>query len=407
MKTCAMKHYRPCVYLLAGSLMIGCGSKAPVVNDTGPAQRIEVGEDEESTGSGADTGSSGDVEDPEEVVRQPSITGDANSRVLDAPCTPDSSGPQVIEVDHAGSASDSFEVKTEWCLKGKQVGRLRVMFLVDHSGSMKNNDPLVDGSCGRLAAANTLLEKIKSQMAESDEVDVAAVTFGSQAKPASGFVPLDDFAQSHVNAEVFCGALDQTNYQSALRVASDLVKGLADNETPVAAYLLSDGLPSQGTEQSAEDYIATEQAASSAAKSFRELGNVTLNAIYLQTTQPAGTTSAESYLAEMTGGPDKVKIVSSAQELSASVTKFELPAPKTDLTSATATVTGKGKPRSVTLKSVEPDPTNPNKILVTTERFKLTEADEEEASRYFIKLKVDIDDGTIQQTTIVINIKSQ
>jgi uncharacterized protein YegL len=403
-----MKQYRRYAYLLTGSLMVGCSSKAPVINDTGTAQRIEVGDDEddESSRSGDGTGKPGEVEGPGEPERQPSITGDANSRVLDAPCTEGSSGPQVIDVDHAGSASDSFEVKTEWCLKGKQVGRLRVMFLVDHSGSMNNNDPLVNGSCGRLDAANALVEKIKSQMAESDEVDVAAVTFGTQAKPAASFVPIDDFASSHINAEVFCGALDQTNYQSALQVAIDLVRGSADSETPVVAYLLSDGLPSLGSEQSQEDYISTEQAALSAAKSFRELGNVSLNAIYLQSTRPAGTTSPESYLAELTGGPDKVKIVSNAQELAASVTKFELPAPKTDLTSATATVTGKGKPRSVTLKSVEPDPTNPNKILVTTERFKLTEADEEETTRYFIKLKVDIDDGTIQQTTIVINIKS-
>lgn len=403
-----MKHYRRCACLLMGSLMIACSSKAPVINDTGTAQRIEVGDDEDdaSSGSGDSIGNSGDVEGSDEQARQPSITGDANSRVLDAPCTPGGSGPQVIDVDHVGSASDSFEVKTEWCLKGKQVGRLRVMFLVDHSGSMNNNDPLVNGSCGRLDAANALVEKIKSQMAESDEVDVAAVTFGSQAKSASGFVPIDDFTQAHINAEVFCGAIDQTNYQSALQVASDLVKGTADSETPVVAYLLSDGLPSLGKEQSQEDYISTEQAALSAAKSFRELGNVSLNAIYLQSTRPAGTTSPESYLAELTGGPDKVKIVSNAQDLAASVTKFELPAPKTDLTSATATVTGKGRPRSITLKSVEPDPTNPNKILVTTERFKLTEADEEETSRYFIKLKVDIDDGTIQQTTIVLNIKS-
>lgn len=327
-------------------------------------------------------------------------------RLIDAPC---SAGQEanIIEVDHNGSAQDSFQVKAEWCLKGKQVGRIKLMFLVDLSGSMKDNDPMVNGSCGRLDGARALVERIQSVKKETDIVEVAAVTFGSEARPASDFVPLEDFVKSKMSADIFCAAVDQTNYSGALDVAADLVQTSGDTETPVVAYLLSDGLPSLGTERSPEDYVNTERLALESAKGFLGLGNVSLNAVYLQSTSVAGATLPEAYLAELTGSPDRVKIVSNAEDLGASITTFELPAAKTNAASASATITGAGDARRIPLKSVQEDPKDPNKIVVTTKRFKLTEDGKDLTSRYTIKLKVGANDGSVQETTVVINFKGE
>lgn len=325
-------------------------------------------------------------------------------RVIDAPCAAGQE-ENVIEVSHNGSTQDSFQVKAQWCLKGKQVGRLKLMFLVDQSGSMKDNDPMVNGSCGRLEGARSLVERIQSVKKATDVVEVAAVTFGSEARPASDFIPLDDFVKSKMNADIFCDAVDQTNYSGALEVAADLIQTSGDTETPVVAYLLSDGMPSLGTERSQEDFAKTERLAIDSSRVLLGLGNVSLNAVYLQSAAATGTTSPEAYLAELTGSVDKVKIVSNAEDLGASIATFELPAAKTNAASASATITGTGDARRIPVKSVKDDPKDPNKIVVTTERFKLSEDEGGSTPRYTIKLKVGANDGSVQQTTIVINLK--
>ena len=127
----------------------------------------------------------------------------------------------------------------------------------------------------------------------------------------------------------------------------------------------------------------------------------------LQGASVAGATSPEAYLAELTGSPDRVKIVSNAEDLGASITTFELPAAKTNTASASATITGTGDARRIPLKSVKEDPKDPSKIVVTTKRFKLTEDGKDPTSRYTIKLKVGANDGSVQETTVVINLKAQ
>lgn len=325
-------------------------------------------------------------------------------RVIDAPCSAEQD-EKVIEVTHNGSTQDSFQVKAEWCLKGKQVGRLKLMFLVDLSGSMKDNDPMVGGSCGRLDGARALVERIQSVKRDTDVVEVAAVTFGSEARPASDFIPLDDFVKTKMNADIFCDAVDQTNYSGALEVAADLIQTSGDTETPVVAYLLSDGLPSLGTERSQEDFVNTERSAIDSARVLLGLGNVSLNAVYLQSASVAGTTSPEAYLGDLTGSPDKVKIVSNAEDLGASITTFELPAAKASAAAASATLTGAGDACRIPVKSVKDDPNDRNKVVVTTKRFKLSEDGDDPTSRYTIKLKVDAADGSVRQKTIVINLK--
>src|SRR4051812_34598612 len=44
-------------------------------------------------------------------------------------------------------------MSAEWCFPANSVGRLRVFFIVDRSGSMTGTDPNSADSCGRLAAA--------------------------------------------------------------------------------------------------------------------------------------------------------------------------------------------------------------------------------------------------------------
>jgi hypothetical protein len=75
-------------------------------------------------------------------------------------------------------------VEGEFCPTA--TNELTVVFVVDYSASMgkhvnkeaseerEGNDPQIDGSCGRLRAAEAIIAKLQAERSSGDQINVAA-----------------------------------------------------------------------------------------------------------------------------------------------------------------------------------------------------------------------------------------
>lgn len=122
-----------------------------------------------------------------------------------------------------------------------------IVIVIDVSGSMTANDPVIGNSCGRLNAVNSLLSSIP----KGSDVRYGIVTFSSGVvahsskffSDATGLFQ-DAMASAGVSTvvDVLCDAAGDTNYDSALTSA----QGLFATARPTASkeiFFVSDGEP--------------------------------------------------------------------------------------------------------------------------------------------------------------------
>ena len=127
-----------------------------------------------------------------------------------------------------------------------------IVFVIDVSGSMGKSangnppsDPAVGGSCGRLAAVQSI---INSVVASGSDARFGIVTFSSQAQRYSNAMYGDatnlmaDIAPGSSPFNVLCAAAGGTNYTAGLEKA----KAIFEHSRPDAVkelYFVSDGVP--------------------------------------------------------------------------------------------------------------------------------------------------------------------
>jgi hypothetical protein len=118
-----------------------------------------------------------------------------------------------------------------------------IVLVIDSSGSMTDNDPLVGGTCGRLQAVQSVIASLPQGPSR-----MGLVTFGSDLGATSGqlFETQDQLfaaiAPGGLIADVLCAADGTTNYDAGLNQASALLSaGRAEASKEI--YFVSDGAP--------------------------------------------------------------------------------------------------------------------------------------------------------------------
>ena len=180
----------------------------------------------------------------DEVVSQPDSTNIAVDQVISGAGdheTFTSVDRPVVLTLRASPCSDS------------QVKPRDMLFVVDTSGSMNRNDPLENGTCGRL-------EALKSVLAGTQNVDArySIVTFANGVEDTSSnfFVDstnlFDDIVTASNNgddiADVICRANGGTNYRAAFARASGLYIMGSRPQAQQEMYVISDGEPDTNEE---------------------------------------------------------------------------------------------------------------------------------------------------------------
>jgi hypothetical protein len=130
-----------------------------------------------------------------------------------------------------------------------------VVFIIDVSGSMRDNDPTdrATGNCGRYDAVNSIIEAARERNAD---IKAAIVTFDDRMINTSGRLMALDLleASPSFNKSTLCAMGGGTNYQAGLAEAINL---FADARPGAVreVYFVSDGVPDSGREGEAEAKI--------------------------------------------------------------------------------------------------------------------------------------------------------
>ena len=151
-------------------------------------------------------------------------------------------GPHTIE---AGKLKGTPVVFSGHLCEPKQ--RMRdIVFVVDVSGSMNENDPRVGDSCGRLQAIESVVASVGTGNA-----NFAIVTFGSNISRSSSMLfdnkaaLYTDIAGTNGIADVLCDAAGGTNYDAGLTRAAELLQ-FSREDAGKEVYFVSDGVPDLG-----------------------------------------------------------------------------------------------------------------------------------------------------------------
>lgn len=323
-------------------------------------------------------------------------------------------GEARLVTDLKGSEATSVRLEGEFCgiPDGSASAKLTMLFVLDVSGSMRDNDPLVGDSCGRLAAGIAIVNKLEQELRDGVEINVGLLAFGSQALPLVEPQPLASFKTQLTSATLCRDDGRGTNYEAAFAGAKDALDDVEGNK---AVYFISDGLPTEsGTGiltglGGFGDAKAIYEAGAKAAAELRGLPDLTLNTIFLGAGSGTGGLDtagydAQSYLEEITGDKDRVRLVTSADDLAAEIVKFDTPEAVTldkDSVSATVSAPAFGK-TPIKVASLEPAPGRDGVWTFVTEPFTLF-GTKQKAVANEVVLTVKGGDGKDYRATAVIN----
>lgn len=290
-------------------------------------------------------------------VKSPKSGGKGSGKG-DAPDDDQSPKKPPIETPTEKDSRMVTTVEGRFCPQSNQA-RTKILFLVDFSGSMGKHDPLpdsgvaptgsdpqIDGSCGRLKAA----EKILSQLETHQNVKAAMIPFAGGII-TDKIIYMEDLQsfKTKVNAKNFCqyvvediekfgldpmnpGGIQAqvrglTNYRAAFQAARTMLNGVYGQKN---IYFISDGEPTTGGVS--PTITSSAEAGIIAGKSLRdEVDNLILNGLLLGQV-PEG----RNVLEQVAGSPERVKFAEAANELPAIIEN--LPAPTMENGSAQASL---------------------------------------------------------------------
>jgi Mg-chelatase subunit ChlD len=313
------------------------------------------------------------------------------SKTFKLACEKTGGGEAHLVEQVSGDARTQVRIEGEFCgiSEVEAKGNLTVLFVVDLSGSMQANDPTVLGSCGRLKAAEALVDKLKTSVKPGLRIDVGLLPFGDYAKTGVEPKTLAEF-EAELTEDAFCDTTGgATNYEAAFVGAKAMLDG---RDGAKAVYLISDGLPTNaGTTPGSlpvdplapldEQLAQVEKAGLDAAEALRKGDkDLTLNAIFLGAADPGATglpgavgTDPEEYLKKITGDAERVRLVKNADDLAQEIVTLETPdVASVDKDSASGDVkAAQLGEKKLALASLEKDPNREGVWTFVTEPFEL------------------------------------
>lgn len=154
-------------------------------------------------------------------------------------------------VNYAGQVPESITFRLSGALCAPTKMLRDIVFAIDTSGSMVDNDPRIVDSCARLQALQSLVTSLTAAANSTNNARFGVVTFSSSVltystglygSPTKMFA---DLAKSGKPADVLCAAEGATNYVSALTQAAAILSTGRTNATK-EIYFVSDGEPTTG-----------------------------------------------------------------------------------------------------------------------------------------------------------------
>lgn len=342
-------------------------------------QNGKDGNDTDSKSQGG-SGTSGDDSDASADSPGQKLVSDVDG-VLWIPCDLKSEGGGgVFPSKFYGKSDHSVRMSGEWCPKVEGESKATVLFVIDRSGSMTGsnegpNDPTKNGSCGRLKAAQKIMEKLNN--AQNTKVRAGVVTFSNSASTRVPLGSLQNVEESIV-PEVFCGSdpgqYVLTNYEAAFKTATNQLKGEKGSKIVI---FISDGSPTLYDGLSAVRTISgdlrqqSEAKGLEAAESLRQIDGVSLFALFLgYKASGAGTASdPKGYLEKVAGGPDQVRLTKDAEELVEAAGNLALPLDQIQITESKGILTNLKGQKDIAIEKVERHPTEPGRFIWYTEPF--------------------------------------
>lgn len=313
------------------------------------------------------------------TVRKPEKPKKQSDATFKLECK-DGKGEAKLVTELKGTEGTTVKLEGEFCgiPTGTSTGNLTVLFLLDFSGSMRDNDPLVAGRCGRLDASEAIVAKLEADLQDGVELKIGMLPFGSSALPIIATQPLASFKAAMTAATVCRNDGRETNYEAAFVGAT---KALKDVQGTKVVYFVSDGLPTVSGTGLFGGIGATDaqvlDAGRKAAAALRAIPDLTLNTIFLGNIAgiPGGDTTfnPQTYLEDITGNKDHVRLATNAADLAAEIVKFDTPeAVSLDAASVNGTVTASafGK-NDIKLESLKQDPSREGVWIFVTKPFTL------------------------------------
>lgn len=279
-----------------------------------------------------------------------------------------------LRVGVRGDKNARILVNGEFCPQAP--ARLNIVFLIDFSLSMYNenqdrgNDPIKNGSCGRLEAARAIINSHNQHMSDEDaEISVGVVQFASELAGTIALTPLADM-NDQLTTKNFCRGINGTNYKAAFEEATSMLDGV--NGTKVV-YLISDGMPTEGGGGARENAPRHRDAAQKAADKMRKkLSLLTYNTVYLGNIHELEEDDFEpkAFLEQLTGSAERVKLVDKAENLANEILKLEKPEVDLDTAKVTSELTADGTaPVSIPLSLFKAHATKAGTWVFATEEF--------------------------------------
>lgn len=246
----------------------------------------------------------------------------------------------IVDVPVEGDKAQRLELTGEFC--PTVPSSLQILFVVDFSKSMfdeaegSGNDPLRNGSCGRLEGVKALVNQHLAAIdKQSSKVSVAAITFASTIINTIPFTSTEGFA-SQATPDNFCHGATRTNYKIAFEAAQAL---LQNQDGTKVIYFITDGLPTEGGGGAPMNAPRHRDAATAALSALRtSVPGVVFNTAFIANTlgfQEEGFDPVP-FLEQLTGDPARIKLVDKAENLARDVVTLELPAVDVDVESANA-----------------------------------------------------------------------
>lgn len=248
-----------------------------------------------------------------------------------------------------GKEAEMF-LEGEFCPQAP--AELRILFTVDFSLSMYNkdaepkrgNDQVKNGTCGRLEAAKALVQK-QIENYKGKELDtvikVGVVQFASGLVGKVPFTDVKEF-EKELTVENFCQGIDATNYKLAFEESQKILK---DEKGAKILYFISDGLPTVGGGGEQENAPRHREAAQKAVEELRaSQKNLVFNTIFLGNVHELSEPNFDpsKFLNDLTGDPERVKLVEKAEDLAKEALELEAPKVVLDPNSKRATVKADG-----------------------------------------------------------------
>lgn len=330
--------------VLSKTVDLGCDESQGVIIDV---VNPNGGKDQDDYGAGQDPGGKGQKL---LALGEPLVIGKDGNPVDDGSYGKGGKGkgeePQLPEkpaIEVAEESKVTTKVKGKFCPTAKN--KLTVLFVVDYSGSMgkhvpspkagilNGNDPQINGSCGRLRAAEAIVNKLQSKLGPEDKVTIGMVPFagGIVTEKIIDLMDLNDFA-ALITKDNFCQYVVQsplfgldptnpgailspgndasTNYRAAFTAATSLLSGVYGNKE---VFFISDGEPTSG----GADPI---QAGIEAGSQLRaRVDNLTLNALFLG---DSGRAAARQVLVAVAGSEQRVREADNADQLADAIVSF-------------------------------------------------------------------------------------